>query len=403
MKSWFSHSKRVVIKSYQEYNDLIQSLEEKAFFRLPDNLKSDNRAWFGETPRYSVSKVTRMKKNGMRDTKLVVFTSNDVDRCIYTLKPGIGGAEALKEVNEIFKERTNKSLVSAFGRITENQQEFAEFSARSLGFNQLGAFEHVYKADISSAYPAAICGSLPDAHGMKRIQGFVEPTDEYPFAFYLKSGNVIIKDELDTRDLNEFVLKNTGKIKNGKFQQAIRPIDYFNEETILMKKSDYELTPEMLKLYERKSIPEYSEETKQILVSFIGRMDSYLYNRWNYQGHLSTISYTRHLKRMSDLITSIQNLGGEIIHIIVDCISWKGKIIPEVTKKKYLGAFHIEAVNTDYAIINRYKYSYFDTSGKLIRKGEDKDFEIDMKGDYIYRVWENQKIIWEKKDENAIF
>ena len=403
-RSWFYHSPKVKLNSYEEYNNLIKELHDKAFFYVPDNLAHRNGMWHDERPKFNVKVVTRVKKNGTEETQIYVFTSVIVDRCIYYLKTGTSGAEALKMVNQIFKENNGISLRKAFGVIKETEvEEFDNYAARSLGYAEPGKYREMSKADISSAYPSAICGRLPDAHDYKVVNGFIEPTKEYPFAFCLKSGHLIIKDELDTRQFNPFIYEHTGRIIKGKFEPVFKPLNDMDEKTILMRASDFELTPEMNYLYSEKNNKDSKLDAKGIMNTFIGRLASIKYNKENYQGHLSVVAYSRHLKKMSDLINSIQHNGGKVKHVIVDCISWTGKMIPECTKQKSLGAFVLEAERVPYMIFNRYKYTYL-SKGNWIKKGFEKDCRILINNyKYITEVTENNKTVWRRENESEVF
>jgi hypothetical protein len=51
----------------------------------------------------------------------------------------------------------------------------------------------ITKADISSAYGYQLTSDkLPDCSQYQLVEGFAEPTEEWPFVFYLKSNNMAI-------------------------------------------------------------------------------------------------------------------------------------------------------------------------------------------------------------------
>ena len=69
--------------------------------------------------------------------------------------------------------------------------------------------------DISSNYPYNMCGRLPTMEKSIKVKGTIEPNEEYPFAFYLKSGHSA-----------EYGVYDTHKWKNSKFRDSLyRKID----------------------------------------------------------------------------------------------------------------------------------------------------------------------------------
>lgn len=281
------------------------------------------------------------------------------------------GSSSIKYVNDKFKERTGESIRKAFG-IVDPKEDFKGFQyspiiwtdKKCLGMN----LKNIYKADVSSAYPYNLSKSLPDAHTAVRVPGRVEPTPEYPFAFYINSNQLAIYNEFDTADYKDHFLNNAfnnfeqwedGYTNRLHYQEADR------ELTILMKASQYTLKPEMEELYAGKAT---DESCKQTMVAFIGALSSLnpLCNNNNTMRHISSIVYARHIIRMMRLYDRIKGQGGVIESIATDSIIWASKKdIKVYNEEKFLGSFYLEYRNARARIARQGVYA-IECDGKLM-------------------------------------
>ena len=281
------------------------------------------------------------------------------------------GSSSIKYVNDKFKERTGESIRKAFG-IVDPKEDFKGFQyspiiwtdKRCLGMN----LKNIYKADVSSAYPYNLSKSLPDAHTAVRVPGRVEPTPEYPFAFYIYSNQLAIYNEFDTADYKDHFLNNAfnnyeqwedGYTNRLHYQETDR------ELTILMKASQYTLKPEMEELYAGKAL---DESCKQTMVAFIGALSSLnpLCNNNNTMRHISSIVYARHIIRMMRLYDIIKSQGGVVESIATDSIIWASKKdIKVYSEEKYLGSFYLEYRNARARIARQGVYA-IECDGKLM-------------------------------------
>ena len=281
------------------------------------------------------------------------------------------GSSSIKYVNDKFKERTGESIRKAFG-IVDPKEDFKGFQyspiiwtdKKCLGMN----LKNIYKADVSSAYPYNLSKSLPDAHTAVRVSGRVEPTPEYPFAFYIYSNQLAIYNEFDTADYRDHFLNNAfnnfeqwedGYTNRLHYQETDR------ELTILMKASQYTLKPEMEELYAGKAL---DESCKQTMVAFIGALSSLnpLCNNNNTMRHISSIVYARHIIRMMRLYDRIVNQGGVVESIATDSIIWASKKdIKVYSEEKFLGSFYLEYRNARARIARQGVYA-IECDGKLM-------------------------------------
>ena len=200
-----------------------------------------------------------------------------------------------------------------------------------------------YKADFSSAFPAAACGRLPDRHGYQMRLGYVEPNEEYPFAFYVNSGHSAEYKGYDTRTWG----KRKWYADRGKFERVLPR----QEITVLMKASKYELTDVLKDLYKKKSSGD--EDMKTFLVAFFGYLRSTKSFQNNYMAHISIVAYGRHVQKMMDYADKLEEDGNEILMFATDSIAWKGKKSSLTTEKteKVLGSFVNEYEDADMAIV----------------------------------------------------
>lgn len=220
--------------------------------------------------------------------------------------------------------------------------------------------EHVYKADVSSAYPTAACGSIPTLHGFKKVKGRVEPNDEYPFAFYIHSHHLSIFEELDTREFKDS--NYYPQYKHPAEELSWHPIDNIkdeDEETILCKDSGISLKPIFEELYSNRK--EHAE-FKFIMNAFIGRCQL---NSDPFMSHLSAVVLARCVNNMIRRCRRLEAEGSYPIFISTDSIAWKGKPSSCAVFDKYLGSFTYEAYDTKFFLRGLKAYQYYDLNGNV--------------------------------------
>lgn len=320
-------------------------------------------------------------------------------------KVGLSGTKCRAWLARRFLDRTKRSLRVAFGAV--NRLEFLGFQYTPIVYFdyhfQGRTLSNIYKADVSSAYPFQGSKSLPDSHKGQRIQGRVPPSEEFPFAYYLKSNQLAIWNEFDTRDwkdhflsknfidFNQFRRDTKSKYKDD-FEDRFHYIDVPDTEeiTLLMRKSSENLAPEFEFLYRRRNQnPEY----KDIMVRFIGAMSSNNAKVTDntYQRHITSVIYARHMVRMMQLYDKIVSEGGVVISVATDSIIWTSrKEIPIAVSsvQKRLGSF--TWVDNDDGIEARAAKAYFKAHGV---------YAIEKDGNIIDFVHQSYKITEEDLQE----
>lgn len=334
---------------------------------------------------YNLNKMSREDKNESENEEPVIIEGKAAeDDGILT------GGECRSLLKDKMKETNGKSFNARFGTLlhsNENKFPGSEFTQLDVviavhKINQtVGPFianasllqnqyhKGVNKADVSSAYPAnAVNKTLPTWKDSKIVKGYVEPTEEYPFVFYLVSHHLAIYNELSTvDDIRHTLYKNYRPfeekiITQYKKEKRSKPLPFINEEkeySLCCKASEYNLD-EFKWFYEQKSKTEGPEKQKMkdVMNKTIGTFDmiecpNYVYlpkrTPWgdydSYEGHLRAVILARHNHNMMKYYDAIEAAGGEVVQVQTDSIMWKGPIPDCVSRKSELGALVLEIEN----------------------------------------------------------
>lgn len=325
-----------------EYNKIKNKLKDKNKRNLhTNNLKIaefTNGCWTEHSNRY------------FKDQKILVVNENYTIKG-YRVKVAVASVNkedsheaifALTHVRQRFAELTETTFKRAFGTV---EGKYERCVPKQLYWSRKEPyFGLVNSVDFSSHYPASICGLLPDSHTAITKEGTVKPTKEYPFAFYIKSGHIAIYNELDSHNWlfnKQFKMEDLFRLKTIKkpneekkvfddlFNQYITPDD---DETVLMKASDYNLTQVYQELYNSRK---HSEKAKLDLNASIGQMHRKKYNRDRY-AHLAAVAIARANQKMLDLMSKL-NID-DIIQIQVDGVIYRGTTNYIGVSQKTLGA-----------------------------------------------------------------
>lgn len=218
----------------------------------------------------------------------------------------------------------------------------------------------VYKADVSSAYPSAACGTIPTLHGCKTINGRIEPNQEYPFAFYINSHHLKIYNELDTRTFKKSFYYP--QYKNPAEELSWHPIDNIKDEdeiTILCKDSGISLKNIFESMYNNRK---ERTEFKFIMNAFIGRCQ---YNNDPFMSHFSAVVLARTVNNMLERCKIMKSENSYPIFISTDSIAWVGNPSKCATFEKYLGSFTYEAYDSKFFLRGLKAYQYINLNNKV--------------------------------------
>lgn len=325
----------------------------------------------------------------------VVYSTNTYDESKNErkdYKPTVAFSKFRSEFAEIHNSKDQNFFSRIFGSTPE--AFFFVIMKPIYYFNPFFADKKIKcgSIDRSSAYPADACGDLPDAKTAIIVEGYAEPTKEYPFAFYMKSGHVAEYGKFNSREWLDLPIDfNIFKFKDGRDRPSYR-IPKEEDETVLMKPAKYNLDDLWIKYYARKENSKSESErafAKSVLVSIIGcwhmknTMRGYQYK----YAHLAAIVIAR---ANFECIKKMQEIGfSRCVHVIVDGICYAGNDNHGIFEKK-LGGWENESVGgdgyfkgTNYYMIKegdkvvkaRHSGFNFYKDGKSIVDSELKNFE----------------------------
>lgn len=196
--------------------------------------------------------------------------------------------------------------------------------------------------DFSSHWPFCAQGRLPMYNkNTLTIQGTVKPTEDHPFAFYLKSGHVAEYGVFDSHDwckskLASAMFRLCSSDKKFDFPQEpfLNPDE---DVTVLMEASKYELGKYYKEFYDMR---ETDKNAKLYANASIGFMHTVKYDKYK-MAHIVAIILGR---AQNKTFLKIREIGENyVIHAVVDGIIYKGSYaIGE--EEKYFGNLHQEWV-----------------------------------------------------------
>ena len=257
--------------------------------------------------------------------------------------------------------------------------------------------EGVFKADVSSAFPTQIMRDLPTLHGRIIVPGRAEPSEKYPFAFYVNSHHIKTFDGYDSHEMNCWFYREYYKCDD-----SIKDED---ELTILCPKMSEKYHDALAKAfkdcYEHRRDDSFNKFVMNAGIGFMQR---------NTNPALSFISAIVILRCNIDMIRrcyQLEDEGNTILFIATDSIAWKGKLSSVATDEKYLGSFTYEGKNIKFLGYSSKAYQWLNNEGKCITKysGMKKEesaklkfAELQYKGD----AHERKKYQWNEVDQQFV-
>ena len=255
-----------------------------------------------------------------------------------------GALDAWIEFQMKVKEHTGKGLSDIFGGLPMEYHQYRGCVPSPINWasfwycNGRGRIaQNCVKADICSAYGTEASKSLPDCHNflIQKRSGRMAPTEEYPFAFYLKSGHMAIYNEGDTYKLNQSKYITC---------DHTTPVFDCDEETLLCPAASQTLEDVFDELYEgRKNHPEYKGVMNMTIGMFHRKKTRFdNENLWP----LAAVIKFRCNKRIVDTCAWLVERGQEPILINTDSIMWEGNYTDDFysvfSDEKKLGNFTFE-------------------------------------------------------------
>lgn len=366
---WAKEAKKIVL-SVEDMKQLLKDLSETRHKVTSNTLRAD----FTEDT-YKIDKHGDYYEVYLYDKgNYYIFSTNALD----TTK-NINNQEAIKvdrAFEEKFREKYNTTLRRAFGFVDKTfkrciPKQFYYLNKRLCGREIIAS-----SIDASSQYPSGCLGKLPDSHTMVVYKGKVEPTAEYPFAFY-KSGHCAEYGVFDTHNwIDNKFFSYLFRLDNDEY--CFKPLNDEDEETILMKASDYEMTDIWQELYDTKNSAEKDSKeyniAKLIMNKTIGcwhRKDKNKKRCMSYEdhgsyqlAHIVAIAIGRGNQKILNKIKEIGEI--RIAHVCVDGIIYAGSDIQGINESK-LGVFAQEFTGCKTVIKDINVYAAEDNNGNTIK------------------------------------
>lgn len=217
--------------------------------------------------------------------------------------------------------------------------------------------KNCYKADVSSAFPTAALEDLPTLHGCKTVNGKAQPTEEFPFAFYVKSGHVKTFDGYDSKDLNNIYFK---------YYKANDSVKAKEEVTILCKKMPQKYKEALDKtfryFYDHRKEDSINKFVMNATIGFFQR------NRKPVLSILAAVIILRCNLQMLRRCEQLNAEGNRVLFIATDSICWQGKYSQIAVETKYLGSFTYELHNGEFLGVYEKGYQIRTENGSVISK-----------------------------------
>lgn len=281
------------------------------------------------------------------------------------------GGEVMKYWQRRFKEIYKLGFKEAFGYSTELENCIPKPLNETTRDKKVSSevLYPFYKIDASSAYMYEASKTLPTMIGSKKIEGYAEPTPDYPFAFYPKEGTLAIFGEFST---------NTAATAS---------------YTVMCQASPYSLKEICDELYEGKEKAKNSTEKQ-----YFKDVGNFFVGMWHYKPRyskydkipagykvgdpvaptdprydptcpryaaLAAVVKARCNNRMLELRDIIEeNPGNEVWLINTDAVGWVGQDMPHLyTNTKQLGNLILEHKNAEAIVLGSKKYQIRDEKG----------------------------------------
>lgn len=246
-----------------------------------------------------------------------------------------------------------KSLNAIFGGLPQEYHQFRDCVPPPINwvspFSKDTVIEQCVKADICSAYGTEGSKPLPDLHASARkvVRGRAKPTEEYPFAFYLISGEMSVYGEGNSWDYA--ATRYMGNQKRKVVEE---------DATLLCKAAPLTLEPVFEYLYNGRKDNEWY---KFVMVASVG-----MFHRRKFTGEetnlwpLAAVIKFRCNKRIVDYCNQLIDMYQAPLLINTDSITWRGTDTSITTKEKKLGNFALEHANCSLLYSGPKKYQVRD-------------------------------------------
>lgn len=364
---WDKEAEKEVVSDYYEWNDIMDTLDWSLYipWEATYGIRTHRGFWLDGRWSYQIKNECPVVYIGYELYKHVIISFNSTS----------DGIKALKALKAKMKETNGKLFEARFGGLPQDKENLPRVKQLHEINRCVGPFvgnaslqknqwydSGVYKADVSSAYPAAGRDKLPTLKGCRLVNGYVEPSEEWPIVFYLKNHHIAEYGVFDTHEDMQHELykwyrgrgdRKVHKTKRKK-EMPVKFLPFVEDELCLCcKYSEYDLK-EFDYFYDLKSSSdkEEAEIAKGVMNKSIGTFDmvdcpdmELLPCKIKYFGHLRAIICARHNHNMIKYYDEIVSKGYKVIQVQTDSIIWQGGMIESATREKAMGKLHLEIEN----------------------------------------------------------
>ena len=311
-------------------------------------------------------------------TEIRVFKYGDTPKRFIWLKDKVinktdsidnetSGMDAFEHIQELYIKNIGKkkSLFSTFSGMKYKKEYFdikkcVPVQVQYLNYKFKGKIvTGCTKADVSSAFPTQMTKDLPTLHDCKRVKGRVEPNEDFPFAFYIKSHHIKTLDGIDTRKFcNEFYSMY--------YFTVYENVDESEDETILchaMPKAEHDALADAFK-----DLYEHRKEDSNLKFFMNASIGFFQLNSNPRLSFISAIVIARCNSDMFERAKKLQKNKKEVLFIATDSIAWKGGEDKIATDEKYLGSFTYEGKNIKFLGYSPKAYQWITPEGKTTTK-----------------------------------
>lgn len=335
------------------------------FQKSRKKIKSKTRRDYYDEHTYNWSKDGDYYSLYYWDNGYHILTTNGFDNAKNAKKPFTASDVAF---DYKFREIEGIAIRKAFGESPKEIKRCIPKQFYWIDDNLIGKLIRASSIDASSQYPSGCYGKLPDWQTAKEVEGYAEPTEEYPFAFY-DSGHIAIYGELDTHDWIES--KYRWSLFRFKGDYSLQK----ETKTVLCKSSAYKMDKVWDYYYDLKQSADKShyDEAKLILNGTIGKWHrkddkktSFDYSdRRSYRfAHIVAVAIARGNQKILDKIEEIGECN--IIHVCVDGIIYLGDDIYGSQDKK-IGRFSQEFTDMRFMMTGTNCYVAEDDEGNVVK------------------------------------
>lgn len=345
--------------TFDEFNAVVDRLKEQGT-KIKYSTKRedyDNLCYSIVNSKQFNNKLIYVYENG----KYYMYYTNKIDDAKNKREEAFG-FDGIKKVQVEFVKDTGKGFKVAFGYVDDKFKRCIPKIFSYSNANYYGRVVRTSSVDFSSHWPYNAQGKLPDSHTAIEYQGTVKPTEEYPFAFYLKSGHVAEYGRFDSHNwvkspLMDYMFRYNKKEEKFPQKPFLKPEE---DITVLMKPSQYELGKYYKQFYDMRK---EDKNAKLYANASLGYMHTKKYTTYK-MAHIVAIVLGRAQDKTIEAMNEIGQM--HIVHAVVDGFMYTPKIKLGKEEKEF-GALHQEWINCNTCVKATNCYIVIDDSGKCIK------------------------------------